>query len=355
MVGPLVRFSKPYGDFVPMKGDDSMTSSNPVYSYTAGVSYETEPMDLTKVKFFEERASAGINTYCKSFDHKYKTIEMPNLVLDIQDYLGPTSQYQMFSDSSFIIKTEATLVYVHKNVLTVYGDKEKADAFFDLFGEKNNKCNVYWYYRNRGMLDYHKFPMRYDLKVYDQHYPFIECGYEQYMKRYMDATSSILILLGEPGTGKTSFLKEMIRRYKLNAVVTYDEKLMESDDFYIDFTKDEDRDILIIEDADLLLTSRESDANKAMARLLNMSDGLVNLVKKKVIFTTNLSEINKVDEAIIRPGRCFDVMNFRKLNQKEIQTVCHLHNLPMLEAKEATLSEVFNRDERHFQKSKMGF
>jgi ATP-dependent 26S proteasome regulatory subunit len=197
--------------------------------------------------------------------------------------------------------------------------------------------------------------MSYDLKVYDQHYPFIECGYEKYMKRYMDSTSSILILLGEPGTGKTSFLKEMIRRYKLNAVVTYDEKLMESDEFYIDFTKDEDRDILIIEDADLLLTSRESDANKAMARLLNMSDGLVNLVRKKVIFTTNLNEINKVDDAILRPGRCFDVVNFRKLNQKEIQSVCHLHNLPMLDSKEATLSEVFNRDTRNFNKSKMGF
>lgn len=327
------------------------------YAITAGVSYETEPIDMLKVRFADDRRQHGINTFCKVFDHKIQSKNLDDLLklllslFENQD----NSNYTMFGNDSFVATTTNLFAYAHKNELELYGNREIVEKLYSALAENDTRCNVYWYYKESGRFTYHKFQLQYDLKIYDEHYPFIPGGAIRHMKDYMANKASILVLMGEPGTGKTSYLKSLIKDYHLNASVTYDDKIMGDDEFYVDFLKDEDRDVLIIEDADLLLTSRESDANKAMARILNLSDGLVNLISKKIIFTTNISDANRIDDALLRPGRCFDVVDFVKLNKEQHDKVCWLHDLPKLDKREVTLSEVFNRDERTFKRRKMGF
>jgi ATP-dependent 26S proteasome regulatory subunit len=60
-----------------------------------------------------------------------------------------------------------------------------------------------------------------------------------------------------------------------------------------------------------------SDGNTMMHRFLNVGDGLVTTKGKKLIFSTNLPSIRDVDPALIRPGRCFDVLSFDQLNGDE--------------------------------------
>jgi hypothetical protein len=47
-----------------------------------------------------------------------------------------------------------------------------------------------------------------------------------------------------------------------------------------------------------------------MHRFLNVGDGLVTTKGKKMIFSTNLPSIRDIDSALIRPGRCFDIVSF---------------------------------------------
>lgn len=324
------------------------------YSFNAGPSY-TEPFDMAKLRFIESRRAKGLSTYCRTFDHKYEEKDMFRLLTDVLNILKDAT-YTFFNSRMLIIQDDdECFVCVDKNEITIYGNEADVDAYMVALMDEHSKSNVYWYYLNRGSYDYQRFQMEYTMTAHDEHYPYIRGGVNSYMDEYMNSKASILLLMGEPGTGKTSFLKEMIKRYRLNAMVTYEEKLMGNDEFYIDFLRNEDRDILIIEDADLLLTSRESDSNKAMARLLNLSDGLINVIKKKVVFSTNLADMTRIDDAIIRPGRCFDVLDFRKLEGAEINKVCELHKLPLMDVERANLSEIFNREERSFKKSKMGF
>lgn len=153
----------------------------------------------------------------------------------------------------------------------------------------------------------------------DEMYPFVSQGLDEYYEKFYKSSSNVLICMGEPGTGKTTFLRGMLNHLNVSATVSYDQALFEEDRFFANFLTS-DNNIMIIEDADVLLTPR-SDGNSAMQRFLNSGDGLVSSPRRKLIFTTNLPNIKHIDPALVRSGRCFDVLHFRKLDNKEIANI----------------------------------
>ena len=86
---------------------------------------------------------------------------------------------------------------------------------------------------------------------------------------------------------------------------------------FINFFEDITSNILLIEDADTYVKSRES-GNELIKRFLNVADGISSDVNKKIVFSTNLPNIKDIDSALICPGRCFDVLQFRKLEIEEL-------------------------------------
>lgn len=146
----------------------------------------------------------------------------------------------------------------------------------------------------------------------DVFYPNIPEGLDNYYKRYLESDSSILLLIGPPGTGKTSFIKGLFSLAKENVIVSYDEKTITSDNFFFEFLNSNDR-FMIIEDADTVLEPRSS-GNSDMVKLLNIADGILPKGNKKIIFSTNLPNVRNIDPALLRAGRCFDVRKFDKYN-----------------------------------------
>lgn len=89
--------------------------------------------------------------------------------------------------------------------------------------------------------------------------------------------------------------------------------------------------ILILEDADQCLVPRQSDNISSISSLLNLGDGILgSLLDIRIIATTNAKQ-EKMDQAILRPGRLskrievnalpFDQANsiFQRLVEKDIQ------------------------------------
>lgn len=205
------------------------------------------------------------------------------------------------------------------------------------------EASMKWYFKQDGRTDCRIIDIEQKHPVHNEMYPWIEEGVHAYFKRYLESEANVLILFGEPGTGKTTFIRELIVQNGLNAMITYEEDLMNSDRIYLDLITDDDQDILIMEDADLMLLSRESDSNKIMSKLLNISDGLMKN-KKKIIFTANIN-YSKADHALIRPGRCFDVINFRALTPEEAVNAANAMNIPVREyGPETTLAQLTNPD-----------
>lgn len=126
-------------------------------------------------------------------------------------------------------------------------------------------------------------------------------------KEFSEADDSILILQGKPGVGKTTFLKYMLDThvYDRTAYVK-DMRVMMSSQFWSSIAGTE-YGVLIFDDLDFALAPRSEGGNDSfVSNLLSYSDGIFGQ-RSKIIITTN-QPIDQMDEALIRPGRCFDFL-----------------------------------------------
>lgn len=223
------------------------------------------------------------------------------------------------------------------------------------FGNDEYAKITWWYRGDHGVDNKNTFLPPLKTKLLPEFYPDIESGPLQFLKDYMKSSASILLITGQPGTGKTTLLRHLIADFKLTAHVIYDEALMEKDSIFQSFLFGKGN-LMIIEDADTLLASREHDKNKLMSRFLNVSDGLIKMPDKKLVFTTNITDFGRVDPALTRPGRCFGVLHTRALNLDEAQAAARVAKVPIpMERKEYTLAQLFNQSMTEQRVRKIGF
>jgi hypothetical protein len=159
----------------------------------------------------------------------------------------------------------------------------------------------------------------------DRAYPEIKGGVLGFIRRYLSAPASVLVLQGPPGTGKTRLIRgilgEMTRRKGEQACALYtgDPRAIASDDIFVRFLTGT-HDAFVVEDADHLLKPR-ADGNEHLHRFLTIADGVVRAQGRKVIFSTNLPNVGDLDDALVRPGRCFAHIHVRTLTGAEAQAL----------------------------------
>lgn len=263
-------------------------------------------------------------------------------------------------NGAIIVDSERTiLITMCGNKGALYGAPESVRNIYEKLElkEPNNTTNIRWYFHTQHGNDFASIACEKRGEVYDEYYPYITDGLDKFFEGYNSSSSNVLILMGEPGTGKTSLVRHYINKYNMQSALTYDERVMKSDDFYIEFLTSDRVNCLILEDSDLILRPRESEDNPIMSKLLNVSDGLVTLKSKKIIFTTNIKRLADIDPAIIRPGRCYDVVSCRALTKTEVATICQKHNLDPLDdgLNEYSLSQIFNRTKLSTKNRRVGF
>jgi hypothetical protein len=160
-----------------------------------------------------------------------------------------------------------------------------------------------------------------DPALLDEAYPTLGEPVARFIERYLAADETVLILQGPPGTGKTRLVRAILaaisRRKGSSAKVLYtaDREALESDRIFLQFITGE-HDAFVIEDADHILASR-ANGNESIHRFLAIADGVVRAQGRKILFTTNLPNVHDIDEALLRPGRCFANVRTQALNRVE--------------------------------------
>lgn len=181
--------------------------------------------------------------------------------------------------------------------------------------------SVDWNFLTRQGLESATIEEMADDVLLDRAYPEIGGGVRAFIERFLDAAETVLVLQGPPGTGKTRLIRailgELSRRKQEQAVALYtaDMRALEGDEIFVKFITGT-HDAFVVEDADHVLKPR-ADGNEHLHRFLTIADGVVRAQGRKIIFSTNLPNVGDLDEALIRPGRCFARVHVRTLAPAE--------------------------------------
>lgn len=136
-----------------------------------------------------------------------------------------------------------------------------------------------------------------------------------------DNTNSLILLHGKPGTGKTTYIRNLISRFNNKEFILAPVNIMENIDNprFLTFMLNYQNSILILEDAEKLIRKRDESDNNLIG-LLNTSDGILgDILKLKIILTFNTEKEN-IDPALLRKGRLkvehhFDALSVENSNR----------------------------------------
>jgi hypothetical protein len=202
--------------------------------------------------------------------------------------------------------------------------EETRQKLLQVVGETYPRSRMFtleWHYGSGYGFDHTSFDELATDVIHDEAYPVLEAPVRDFIGSYLRADETVLVLLGAPGTGKTKLVRAILgalsERKNESALVMYtaDKRALENDELFVKFITGP-HEALVIEDADHLLLAR-SDGNHDLHRFLAIADGVVRAAGRKIIFTTNLPNINSIDEALLRPGRCFASVRTRPLTRAE--------------------------------------
>jgi hypothetical protein len=210
--------------------------------------------------------------------------------------------------------SKASLTSVRDRLLVVIGDQRVREETF----------TIDWHFTSsQAGLTSATFEELADPAPLDEAYPTLLEPVGRFIGRYLDARETVLILQGPPGTGKTRFVRAVLaaisRRKGDSAKVLYttDTRSLENDEIFVEFVTGS-HDAFVVEDADHILDVR-ANGNLHLHRFLAIADGVVRAQGRKILFTTNLPNVGDIDDALLRPGRCFANLHFRALYRPEVE------------------------------------
>lgn len=172
--------------------------------------------------------------------------------------------------------------------------------------------------------------------------------------------NGLYLLYGAPGTGKSTYIRHLIAACETEKrkFIYVPSRLFEdfTDPAILPFLLRNRGCVFIIEDCENLITVDDGERSEGIADLLNMTDGiLADALNIKIICTFN-TDYDKIDEALLRPGRCKCKYEFELLAKDRANKAAKKLGLKEVK-KDISLAELFN-PEINFKddkKRKMGF
>ena len=329
----------------PMQADMTLHKLNPelqaqgVRPFEAGVTVEVDEWSIAQA-IVKARALQTFSSGAIRFPiHRQINCAARGSLRSLFDdlALGTALSAQRLDVGRLLLDGPGVFVYAHGAKKSGYcscsaeiwaEDKTRAEeiraTLLKLVGERRIVAPMFtldWQFGRSGNLNSVTFEEVVQEELHDEAYPVLGEPVYDFTRRYLAANETVLIVLGPPGGGKTRLVRgilgELSRRKGSSAEIMYtcDKQALEGDEIFVNFITGS-HDAFVVEDADHMLTPR-ANGNHDLHRFLAIADGLVRAQGRKIIFTTNLPNVGDLDDALLRPGRCFAVVHTRSLTRPE--------------------------------------
>lgn len=158
--------------------------------------------------------------------------------------------------------------------------------------------------------------------------------HEKQVRRLATGSKGIILLYGDPGTGKTFYIKRLCTDLsKSNKKILYLPSNMVDqigtpnfNNFLIEWVDDNSEGpkksvLIIIEDGERILLKRENNPYGAdgVSNILNSTDGIMNDFLNIQVLATFNTDLKNIDDAVLRKKRSLGIRQFKKLEVDEAQ------------------------------------
>lgn len=164
-----------------------------------------------------------------------------------------------------------------------------------------------------------------------------------------------ILLSGAPGTGKSSTAKAVASHLGLDTYYIPLSSIKDNETFNELVSEIKPRSVLLLEDIDTIKAAKDRDKKGrdgvTMDALLNVLDGVLSPHGIITIATTNY--IEKLDEAVIRPGRIDTVYEIGHVDTNQFQRICKQfigaepHELPNITGIFLSPAEIIGEIKKH--------
>ena len=167
--------------------------------------------------------------------------------------------------------------------------------------------------------------------------------------------SGLHLLYGIPGTGKSTYIRYLCGILKKKVIFLPGQLAQNLDN--VNMTRyliSNSNSILVIEDAEELIVSRDQKRNSNLAMILNMTDGILGESLGIQIIATFNTDLRNIDPALKRKGRLKTSYEFKPLaTEKANQLLVQKEGILETTSTPLPLSEIYNfKEEQQLKETK---